>query len=149
MKRKTICEKYNIGESAITRWDATSVKSMSHLLHVVILSKLFIRCRNIQFECTERCSDRRMDSMSPLLQADLHLIFPSARWILDQLLSISICAKVKSLWDLGLNMGCLATALCDPLNPILFQCAWTSLCGIWVSEGEAWGDGGGRSGLPR
>lgn len=81
-------------------------------------------------------------SLLYLLQADLRLIFPSARWILAQLLSISICAKVKSLQDLGLNTGCLATAPFDPLNPTLFQPAWTASCGD-VDEGEAGGDEGG------
>lgn len=81
-------------------------------------------------------------SLLYLLQADLRLIFPSARWILAQLLSISICAKVKSLQDLGLNAGCLATAPFDPLNPTLFQPGWTASCGD-VDEGEAGGDEGG------
>lgn len=73
--------------------------------------------------------------------ADSCLIFPSARWILAQLLSISICAKVKSLQDLGLNMCCQATAPVDPLNPTRFEPTWTASCGD-VSEGEAGGDGG-------
>lgn len=89
-------------------------------------------------------SDVLTAKIAPLLYlpwADSCLIFPSARWILAQLLSISICAKVKSLQDLGLNMRCQATAPVDPLNPTRFEPTWTASCGD-VSEGEAGGDGG-------
>lgn len=80
-------------------------------------------------------------SLLYLQQADLRLIFPSARWILAQLPSTSIYAEVKSLQDLGLNMGCLATTPYDPPNPHLVPAYTDSF--MWDVD-EAGGDGGGR-----
>lgn len=108
------------------------------------------RWANIQLESAEWCCDRRTNStslmLSYLLQADLRLIFPSARWILARLPSISICTKVKSLWDLGLNIGCLATAPSNPpLKPHLFLSRQLAV-GMRASDGNV---GGGESGPVR
>lgn len=92
---------------------------------------------------SEWCSDRSATGVSLLylLQADSGLIFPSARWILAQLPSISICAEVKSLQDLGLNTGCQATAPSDPPKP---HPALAYMDSLMLDVDEAGGGGGGR-----
>lgn len=104
-------------------WQEKGFHSISYVAIINSLSpcfpyylELFLPWECIQLEQPEWCSARWTNSLSllHLQQADLRLIFPSARWILAQLPPVSIYSEVKSLRDLGLNTCCLATAQSDP-----------------------------------